>query len=92
MKKRVLWKLLKTRSLRRVFQTGVEYRGVFGAISKVLWETCGKLRVSEIAFHKSPTAPSPVAASTGLPGISALKGREAKDAQSFTMDLPTDYA
>ena len=69
---------MKTRSLRRVFQTGVEYRGVFGAISKVLWETCGKLRVSEIAFHKSYIAPSPVAASTGLPSTTALIGREAK--------------
>jgi hypothetical protein len=47
------------------FTNGCWNRVVFGAISKVLWETCGKVRVFEAAFHKSSIAPSPVAASTG---------------------------
>ena len=47
------------------FANGCWNRGVFGTISKALWETCGKVRVFEAAFHKSSIAPSPVAASTG---------------------------
>jgi hypothetical protein len=47
------------------FPNGCWNRGVFGAISKVLWESCGKVRVYESAFHNCSIAPSPVAASTG---------------------------
>ena len=47
------------------FPNGCWNRVVFGAISKVLWETCVKVRVFESALHKSSIAPSPVAASTG---------------------------
>ena len=47
------------------FQNGCWNRGVFGAISKVLWESCVKVRVFESALHNSSIAPSPVAASTG---------------------------
>ena len=59
------------------FPNGCWNRGVFGAISKALWETCGKVRVFESAFHKSSIAPSPVAASTGLAAwMKAQKGEE----------------
>lgn len=47
------------------FPNGCWNRGVFGAISKGLWESCGKVRVFESAFHNSSIAPSPVSASTG---------------------------
>ena len=47
------------------FPSGCWNRVVFGAISKVLWESCGKVRVFESAFHNSSIAPSPAAASTG---------------------------
>ena len=38
------------------FPNGCWNRGVFGAISKVVWETCVKVRVFESALHKSSIA------------------------------------
>jgi hypothetical protein len=59
------------------FPSGCWNRGVFGAISKALWDPCGKMRVFEPAFHKDSIALSPVAASTGFAAsMKAKKGEE----------------
>ena len=59
------------------FPNGCWNRGVFGAISKVLWESCGKVRVFESDLHKSSIAPSLVAASIGHASwMKAQKGEE----------------
>ena len=65
-RRRVLVEAVENPESSEGFTNGCWNRVVFGAISKVLWETCVKVRVFESAFHKYPIAPSPVAASTGL--------------------------
>jgi hypothetical protein len=55
------------------FPSGCWNRGVFGAISKALWETCGKVASLRGQLSiKSSTGPAPAAASTGLPGKARL--------------------
>jgi hypothetical protein len=62
------------------FPNGCWNRVVFGAISKVLWESCVKVRVFESAFHNCSIAPSPVAASTGHFSFkNAQQGEEKED-------------